>query len=100
MGEMDNDVDLAEGDFQTTIVGLRAAYSFTPRIYLQSLVQYNDLIDNWSTNLRFAWLQAANSGLYLVYNENRDPRPGSEGGVGLRGRSFIIKYSHTFDLLD
>ncbi len=84
----------------TNLLVMRLSYSFTTRIYVQALLQYNDVIDNWSTNLRFAWLQAANSGLYVVYNENRDPRGVSAGGVGLRGRTFIIKYSHTFELLD
>jgi hypothetical protein len=95
-----NDIDLPTGDFVTNLVRMRLSYSFTPRVYVQALLQYNDLIDNWSTNLRFGWLQAANSGFYIVYNENRDPRPRTEGGLGLRGRSVIIKYSHTFDLLD
>jgi hypothetical protein len=92
-----NDVSLPGGDFVTNLLRMRFSYSFTTRLYLQALVQYNDLIDNWSTNLRFGWLQAANSGFYLVYNENRDPR---DLGVGLRDRSVIVKYSHTFDLLD
>ena len=95
-----NDIRLPTGDFVNNLLVMRASYSFTTRLYVQALVQYNDVIDNWSTNLRFAWLQAANSGLYVVYNENRDPRDSSIGGVGLRGRSLIIKYSHTFELLD
>jgi len=95
-----NDVSLPTGDFVTNLVRMRFSYSFTTSAYVQALVQYNDLIHNWSTNVRFAWLQAANSGLYLVYNENRDPRPLDEGGAGLRGRSVIIKYSYTFDLLN
>ncbi len=95
-----NDVNLPTGNFVTNLVRMRFSYSFTTNTYVQALVQYNDVIDNWSTNLRFGWLQAANSGFYIVYNENRDPRPFDQGGVGLRGRSLIVKYSHTFDLLD
>ena len=83
--------------FVTNLLKLRLSYSFTPRLYLQALVQYNDVIDNWSTNLRLGWLQTANTGLFVVYNENRDP---TSGGVGLRDRSFTVKYSRTFDLLD
>jgi hypothetical protein len=95
-----NDVSLPTGDFVTNLLVMRLSYSFTTRLYVQALLQYNDVIDNWSTNLRIGWLQAANSGLYVVYNENRDPRPTTEGGIGIRGRSLIVKYSHTFDLLD
>jgi len=92
-----NDVSLPEGRFVTNLLKLRLSYSFTPRLYVQALVQYNDVIDNWSTNLRLGWLQTANTGLFVVYNENRDPE---RGGVGLRDRSFTVKYSHMFDLLD
>jgi hypothetical protein len=92
-----NDVSLPGGSFVTNLVKLRLSYSFTPRLYLQALLQYNDVIDNWSTNLRLGWLQTANTGLFVVYNENRDP---TQGGVGLRDRSLTIKYSHMFDLLD
>jgi hypothetical protein len=95
-----NDVSLPTGDFVTNLLRMRLSYSFTTNTYVQALIQYNDVIDNWSTNLRFGWLQAANSGLYVVYNENRDPRSSDLGGTGLRDRSLIIKYSHTFDLLD
>ena len=92
-----NDVDLPEGAFVTNLLKLRFSYSFTPRLYLQALVQWNDVTSNWSTNLRLGWLQTANTGLFVVYNENRDP---TQGGIGLRDRSFTIKYSRMFDLLD
>ena len=94
-----NDVSLPQGRFVTNLVRMRVSYSFTPRIYLQALLQYNDVIDNWSTNLRFGWLHAANTGLFVVYNENRDTVR-DPLGLGVRDRSFTVKYSHTFDLLD
>jgi hypothetical protein len=65
---------------------------------VQSLVQYNDRADLWSMNVRFGWLQAANTGLFVVFNDTRglydlDPRP-------LRtDRSLTVKYSRMFDLL-
>jgi len=34
-------------------------------------VQYNDRADVWSMNLRVGWLQAANTGLFVVYNDTR-----------------------------
>ena len=94
-----NDVSLPEGRFVTNLLRMRLSYSFSPRVYLQALLQYNDVIDNWSTNLRFGWLHAANTGLFVVYNENRDTDR-DPLGIGVRDRSFTIKYSHTFDLLD
>jgi len=94
-----NDVSLPTGRFVTNLLKARLSYSFSSRLYLQALVQYNDVIDRWSTNLRLGWLQTANTGLFVVYNENRatdhDPL-----GLGVRDRSLTIKYSRLFDLLD
>jgi hypothetical protein len=92
-----NDVDLPQGDFITNLARLRVSYSFTPRIFAQSLIQYNDRADVWSVNLRVGWLQAANTGLFVVYNDTRglyDLYPGPER----EDRSLIIKFSRMFDI--
>ncbi len=65
---------------------------------MQALLQYNDTIDNWSTNLRFGWLQTANAGLYVVYNENVGV--GDARDTGVRDRSVILKLSRVLDLLN
>jgi hypothetical protein len=90
-----NDVDLPGGSFETNLGRLRLSYSFSPRLFLQALVQYNDREDVWATNLRFGWLQAANTGLFVVYDEIREI-----DGVGGRSpdRSLSLKFSHLFDL--
>jgi hypothetical protein len=92
-----NDLDLPVpgGDFTANLMRLRLSYSFTPKILLQLLAQYSELDDQVSTNLRFSWLQSANTGLYIVYNEI------DERGLGAlpNGREFIIKFSHLFDVL-
>jgi hypothetical protein len=93
-----NDIDLPEGAFETNLGRLRLSYSFTTLINLQALIQYNDRDDIWAANLRFAWLRTANSGLYVVYNQNQDLH-GSGFGWTRKERSLIIKYSYLFDLL-
>ncbi|MEX0707997.1 MAG: DUF5916 domain-containing protein [Woeseia sp.] len=92
----DFDLPVPNGEFSVNLTRLRLSYSFTPKILLQALVQHNDNTDVLAANLRFSWLQSANSGLYVVYNEV------DEGGVGAlpRGREFIIKYSHIFDIFN
>lgn len=87
-----NDISLPEGDFTTNIFRSRLSYSFTPRIFVQGLIQYNSVVELWSTNMRLGWLQQANTGLFLVYNETQQ-----DGLVRLR--SFTIKYSRMFDVL-
>ena len=93
-----NDVDLPWGTFATNLVRTRLSYSFTTRTFVQGLVQYNDRADLWSMNFRFGWLQDANTGLFVVYTDTRGlydlfDRPERTD------RSFVIKYSHMFDLL-
>jgi hypothetical protein len=94
-----NDVSLATGHFVTNLVKARVSYSFTTRSFVQALVQYNDRADLWSMNLRFGWLQAANTGLFIVYTDTRglyDLYPNRAERVD---RSFVVKYSRLFDLL-
>jgi hypothetical protein len=97
-----NDVDLPGGSFSTLLVRTRVSYSFTPRAFLQGLVQYNDLDNIWSANLRFGWLRQANTGLFVVYTD-RHPlddflyEPGDRRGTD---RSLAIKFSRMFDLLN
>ncbi|MEZ4993592.1 MAG: hypothetical protein R2824_24430 [Saprospiraceae bacterium] len=83
---------MPEGNFTTNVFRSRLAYSFTPRIYLQSLIQYNSVADLWSANIRFGWLQQANTGLFLVFNENHNE-------FGISNRSVTLKYSRVFDVI-
>jgi hypothetical protein len=92
-----NDIDLPWGDFITNLISSRVSYSFTPRIYVQALVQYNDRADAWSSNVRFGWLNQANTGLFVVYNDTQ----GLADSTLLRAdRSFTIKFSRLIDLLN
>jgi len=92
-----SDVNLPGGAFVTNLARLRVNYSFTTRMFVQALVQYNDSADLWSSNIRFAVLSDANTGFFIVYNETE--------GIGAfippgAGRSLTLKYSYLFDLLD
>ena len=91
-----NDIDLPAEHVVTNLASSRIAFNFSPRVFAQSLVQYNDSADLWSVNLRFGWLQEGNTGLFFVYNQSDGLGdfilPGS-------GRSVILKYTHLFDLL-
>ncbi len=92
-----NDINLPEGSVVTNLFRARISYSFTPRLFIQGLIQYNDFDDIWSTNLRLGWLQTANTGLFIVYNDIReiDNRISST-----QSRNLIIKYNRLFDLLN
>jgi hypothetical protein len=92
-----NDIDLPWGAFVTNLVSSRVSYSFTPRIYLQALVQYNDRADLWSSNVRFGWLNQANTGLFLVYNDTQGL---ADSALIRPDRSFTVKFSRLLDLLN
>lgn len=89
------DLDGPEGDFDINVGLLKLAYSFSPKISLEALLQYDDRSDSTAVNLRFAWLQRANAGLYLVYNE----LDVEEFGVDRNRRELILKFSYIFDVL-
>ena len=86
-----NDVNLDQGDFDENVLGLRLSWFLTPSISVQSLTQYTDRADIWSTNVRFGWIDDAGSGLFVVFNQ-------ANGFDTLArdtplNRSFVIKYS-------
>ncbi len=92
-----NDIDLGPGkEFKIDVAGLRLSYSFTPKISLQAFVQYDKRAELLATNLRFAWLVSADTGLYVVYNEIDDD---SLGAPSRPRRELVVKFSHMFDLL-
>jgi uncharacterized protein DUF5916/cellulose/xylan binding protein with CBM9 domain len=87
-------ISLPEGAFHTNLGNMRVTYNFTPSVFIQSLVQYNDRTDRWSANLRFHLLETAGTGLFVVYNNTE-----SLEGLGPINRAFIVKYVRQFDLL-
>ena len=48
-----NDVRLDQGSFVRSIGGARLDYSFTPRVFIQSLAQFNPQAQAWTANVRF-----------------------------------------------
>jgi len=88
-----NHVELAEGSSRPNLVTGRIAYSFTPNLYVQALVQHNSQSKMWSGNLRMGWIDSAGSGLFLVYNE----RHADELSEPLE-RSIVVKYSRQIDV--
>jgi len=92
-----NKVNLPGGNFTTNLLRARLTYSFTPKMYIQSLLQYNNQSDQWSMNWRFIWQRSAGTGLYLVYNQVQD-----YDGIPIERstKSFVVKYSYLFDALN
>tara|TARA_B100000686_G_scaffold355370_1_gene473753 strand:+ start:14775 stop:16991 length:2217 start_codon:yes stop_codon:yes gene_type:complete len=90
-----NKLDLENGSLNALITGARFTYNFTPRIYLQSLIQYNNISNLTSVNGRFAWLKNANTGLFVVLNVVKD----KDLFDNLNNQIISIKYSYQFDVI-
>ena len=90
-----NNVHLAQGDFERRLIGTRVAYFFTPRIFVQSLLQYSNQAQAFSANARFGWLSTAGTGLFIVLNDGEQ----ADGLFSWRqpqSRSLIVKYARQF----
>jgi hypothetical protein len=64
-----DDIDLPTGSVVTNLATWRMAYNFSPELYVQTLIQYNTSAKLWASNLRFGWVQTANTGLFVVYDD-------------------------------
>jgi hypothetical protein len=89
-----NRVELPQGRFTARLFSARATFSFSPSLFLASLVQYNSSNSLFSTNVRLRWEYRPGSELFVVYGDNRDtlaPRP-----IALQNRSVLIKLTRLF----
>ena len=90
-----DDIKLPGGSFKNDLIPVKISYAFTSLANLQGLIQYNRQTSTISSNLRLALLNRSGTGLFLVYNDQRDTS--SLTRQTLLGRSFIVKYTRLFD---
>jgi hypothetical protein len=88
-------IDLPYGSFVNNLVPVRANYSFTTLTNLSALLQYNGQTGQFSSNVRFAWLNRSGTGLFVVFNDRRDLL--SSTALETLGRSFVVKYTRLID---
>jgi hypothetical protein len=67
-----NWVRLPAQNFNTVLAVTRMTYTFSPRMFLSGLVQYNSSADSFSANVRLRWEYSPGSEIFLVYSEERD----------------------------
>ncbi|HKE90866.1 MAG TPA: DUF5916 domain-containing protein, partial [Gemmatimonadales bacterium] len=87
-----NNVHLNQGHFVRSLLGLRVGYFFTPRMFVQSLVQYNNQASVFSANIRFGWLNTAGTGLFVVLNTADNASTLSRWDRPI-ARSFQVKFT-------
>jgi hypothetical protein len=64
-----DDVKLPAGDFTANVLRQRFAFALTPRLLTNVYLQWSDLNDLLSLNVRFNWTYRPGSDVYVVYNQ-------------------------------
>jgi hypothetical protein len=72
-----NVISLSQGAYTTDLITGRANISFSTRMFLNALLQYNTDARQWSSNVRFNIIHRPLSDFYFVYNDRRDTRSGA-----------------------
>ena len=84
-----NVISLSEGAYTTDLITGRANISFSTRMFLNALLQYNTDARQWSSNVRFNIIHRPLSDFFFVYNDRRDTRSGA-----LIDRALIAKVTY------
>jgi len=90
-----NHVALPQGSFNANVFATRLNYSFTPRMFLSGLLQYNSQTDNVASNLRLRWEYAPGSELFIVYTDDRSTNV-FDRFPELSNRGLVIKINRLF----
>jgi hypothetical protein len=81
----------------TTLALTRVNFTFSPRMYLSTLVQYNSGNDSFSANARFRWEWAPGSEIFVVYTEERGTFDFERFGE-LSNRGLVLKVTRLLRL--
>lgn len=95
LGWTRQNIDLPYGKFHNDLVPIKANFSITTLINMSALLQYNGQTGQFSSNVRFAWLNRSGTGLFVVFNDRRDLL--SSTSIETLGRSFVVKYTRLVD---
>ena len=84
-----NVIALRSGEYTTDLISSRINYSFSTRMFLNALLQYNTDANQWTSNVRFNIIHRPLSDVFLVYNDRRDRTSGA-----LVDRAVIAKMTY------
>ena len=84
-----NVISLRTGAYTTDLISSRVNYSFSTRMFLNALLQYNTDAQQWTSNVRFNIIHRPLSDFFLVYNDRRDQMTGA-----LVDRAVIAKVTY------
>jgi len=79
-------------DYTTRVVRARINYTFTPRMFVSGLVQYNSAANSLSTNVRWRWEYIPGSELFVVYTDDSTADlPPTSTAPRLLNRGLVLK---------
>jgi hypothetical protein len=86
-----NDIRLAEGYGKKNLhlARFNGNISFSNKLFLTNVVQYNSRNNNFSAFSRLQWRYSPMSDIFLIYNENHDTE-----GLGIKNRSMVLKVTY------
>ncbi|MEQ9423826.1 MAG: DUF5916 domain-containing protein [Cyclobacteriaceae bacterium] len=82
------------GDANLFLIGPKLDFTFTRKLFLTGLAQYNSQLDNINLNVRFQWRYKPVSDFYLVYTDNYFASPFLE----VRNRALVFKMTYWLNL--
>jgi len=91
-----DDLNLPAGSFISNIIRQRVGISLTPNLSTNTYIQYNNLGDLLSLNLRFNWTYRPNSDIYLIFNQNWNAP--SLGNLSVQDRTVTLKLTYLLQL--
>jgi hypothetical protein len=88
-----NDVTMPWGNFLVNLTTVRVDYTFSPRMTVRSLTQYNTSTNEVSNNIRFNFIYRPGSDLYVVYNDTT--QTGLPADIfGKKDRQLLVKMTY------
>jgi hypothetical protein len=89
-----NDVSLPGGKFKVNVLRQRVNVAFSPNLFWNTFVQYNDSDDLMSLNSRLNWIYRPGADIFLVYNQEWETGQGTLPA----DRAIILKFTYLFML--
>jgi hypothetical protein len=88
-----NDVKMPWGDFLVNLSTLRVDYTFSPRMTIRSLTQYNTSTHEITNNIRYNFIYRPGSDIYIVYNDLS--QTGLPADIfGKKDRQLVVKMTY------
>ncbi len=88
-----NDVKLTAGNFKTNIIGVRALYTFSPKLFAKTFIQWNDDDDTILGNFLLHFIHTPGSDLFFVFNEELY----TLNKVKSKNRVLLLKFNYLFN---